>query len=842
MTRSVPGKPVRSDVAGAGPESDARAVTARLWVAGALLFLSGAAGLLYQVLWVKQLSLIVGVEVYSITIAVSAFFAGLAAGNIFFGRWADRLSMPVRLYAALEAAVAIAGVGVTVLLAHTAGAFAWLAEHAGPLAWLLPFALVGAPAFLMGGTLPALVRTVTGERESVSKRGGFLYALNTAGGVAGALLSSFVLIRAVGVRGSSVVAAVLNLMAATGALMILRAPVKAAEERAFRPTEVTYIFPLILYGAAGGIALGYEIVWSQSIVQFMSTRVFAFSIVLATYLFGIFLGSWLGARYVDRVKDKWGMFAVLVAAAGVVALMEVWVMGAWEFRMQAVVANAIGSATKSLMLFMCVRFLLAALSVVFVPTLLLGAAFPFALSICRDESGAGHGVGAVLGWNTVGGVVGTLLTGFVLVPRVGLVLSLVILAGAALVVAAAALRRSTRAVMTRMVAVLGVVFVVCAFVVPSNKWANLLTDEHPGRLVFYEESNGGAVAVIGQAASANRFRRLYIDGVSNSGDAMTSLRYMRLQALLPLIVHAGEPSSALVIGLGTGITAGALTQYPGMTEIRCAELLPAVVKASENFEGNFDAAKNAAVHITLRDGREELLRNQTKYDLITLEPPPPSAEGVANLYSTEFYRLAGARLNHNGIVAQWLPLPTQNDEDTKALVRSFIEVFPYASLWTTELHEMLMVGSMEPMPLDARQIAERYYAPKVEAALAEVGVESPEELLALWVTDRGGMMRYAGTTPAVTDDGPRVEYSTWVRPLEILTTLPELQALRVEAPLAGTEEMRAKVKMERDGLDDFYAAGLAAYVGDREAWGMHMKRVMQEKGGNQYYLWIAGSN
>jgi spermidine synthase len=215
---------------------------------------------------------------------------------------------------------------------------------------------------------------------------------------------------------------------------------------------------------------------------------------------------------------------------------------------------------------------------------------------------------------------------------------------------------------------------------------------------------------------------------------------------------------------------------------------------------------------------------------------------VANLYSTEFYRLASARLKRNGVVAQWLPLTTQNDEDTKALVKSFVEVFPHASLWTTELHEMLLVGSQDAMTLDAAQISARFNEPEVAAALGSVGVESPEELLALWVTDRAGLMRYAGTTAAVTDDRPRVEYGTWVRPLEILRTLPELMELRGDGPVASADDVRARVKTEREGLDDFYAAGLAAYAGDREVWGERMKRVMTEKGGNPYYRWIAGGN
>ena len=240
----------------------------------------------------------------------------------------------------------------------------------------------------------------------------------------------------------------------------------------------------------------------------------------------------------------------------------------------------------------------------------------------------------------------------------------------------------------------GLLSVVLAVLTPADKLASLLPGARNGTLAFYEEGRGGTVAVVAQGRGENTFHRLYIQGVSNTGDAMPSLRYMRIQALLPLLIHNGEPRSTLVIGFGTGITAGAMLRYPGLEHRVVAELLPSVVKAAPLFKGNFNAASDPGVDVRLRDGRQELLRSAQTYDLITLEPPPPSAAGVVNLYSRDFYQLAASRLEQQGIVAQWLPLPTQNIDDSRSLVRSFLDVFPYASLWTSEFHEMLLVGSM----------------------------------------------------------------------------------------------------------------------------------------------------
>jgi len=817
-----------------------------------LLLFSGTAALIYQVLWIRQLSLVVGIEVYSITIAVSAFFAGLAAGGAVIGRRADGVQQPLRLYCLLEAGVALTGVAVTILLAHTAGLFVAIEMHAGFLAWLLPFLLVGAPAFLMGGTLPAAMRWQAGERSQIAKAGGWVYAANTAGGVAGALLSSFALLPWLGVRGTALAAALLNLAAAGLALLLSRGDVSD-----FAEIEITgklepdlaattsRHMALVLYALAGVIALGYEVVWSQSMAQFLSTRVFAFSVTLATYLAGLVVGSAIYARFSHKIRDAWGVFGLLISAAGAVALLEITFLSLWQLRIQLEAGKLAFAATGSEWMRMCAQFLIAALGVVFVPTMLLGAAFPAALRLAAGPRRVGRDVGAVLALNTFGGIAGTLLTGFLLVPALGLVrtLSMLAIAAATVGVLAVLLGASVSRKMQWAVVVVGVVAVAGAVLTPSDRLARLLlTTRGGGELLFYQEGRGATVAVAQQRTNDNVFRRLYIQGVSNSGDAMPSMRYMRLQAMLPLIIHRGEPKSALVIGFGTGITAGGVLHYPGLQRRVCVELIPAVVRAGELFPENYKAGSDPRMQVRIGDGRQELLRSKDRYDLITLEPPPPSAEGVVNLYSTDFYRLASARLETNGLFAQWLPIATQNDEDTRSLVRSFLDVFPYATLWTTELHEMLLIGSYAPIELDPGEIAGRFNQSGVSTSLQAVGVSSPAALLATWVTGRDGLERYAANASPVTDDRPRIEYAAWVRPKEIIHTLPSLLALRTDPPLTdGDDALRGEIAGERRELLDFYIAGIAAYNGDRETWTQAMQRVLAADGKNPYYLWILGA-
>jgi len=807
-----------------------------------LLVLSGMAALVYQTLWVKQLALIVGVDVYAVTTALSAFFAGLALGSGLFGRRADHTARPLRLFAALEAGTGLLGVACTLLLAHVAPTFVSLESKAFPIAWAFLFVIIGLPALLMGGTLPTLVRVIDPADQALGRASGRLYSANTAGAIAGTLAAAFLLIPVLGVRGSAAVAAAANLAAAALALLAdRRAKPRMVGTSPPGPRLQRVSLALGLYALAGGVAMGYEVVWTQAIVQFLSTRAFAFAVVLATYLSGLFLGSQLCSRFADRIRRPWLVFGGLIAAAGASALLLLASIGPWLPRLQGALGNAVFAATGSELARMCGRFALASAVVVLIPTMLLGAAFPIAVRLVGAAGRIGRDLGAVLALNTAGGIAGTLLIGFVLVPACGLVHTLGILAVAAAVLGAAAIAREFDFRIQALVGTVVLVLIVAgvAAQVPRNLLARQLTTAWGGTLISYEESPGGTVAVIEQTAPQGSFRRLYIQGVSNSGDPMPSLRYMRLQALLPLLIHRGEPRLALVIGLGTGITAGALLAYESLDRRVVAELLPAVVRAAPKFQGNYGVSGDPRVTLRRTDGRRELLQHAYRYDLITLEPPPPSAAGVVNLYSRDFYALARQRLNPNGLLAQWLPLATQNDEDTRSLIRSFLEVFPFVTLWTTEFHEMMLVGSVEPFELDAQRIAQRYAAPGVTAALREVGVGSPAALVATYVTDRAGLDRYVRDAPATTDDRPRIEYATWLRRGEFSRVLLNLLAVGTAPVIVNADaQFTAEVYSEQRRLMSFYQAALDAYGGDRAHWAEGMAGVIADDRSNPYYAWF----
>lgn len=816
-------------------------------VVRALLFVSGAGALAFQTLWIKQLTLVVGVEVQAVAIGVASFFVGLAGGAAVLGRWVDAGGRPQRWYALLEAGIAFLGFAVTLLIPRSAAAFVTLHENVGAAAWLLPFLLVAAPAFLMGGTLPAAGRWQVRSDAQLGREVGSLYAWNTAGAIVGALLGPFVLVPAFGVRGTGAAVALACLAAA---VVALRSGGRTAADGLQRTADRARAVPdappaslgLLLYACAGAVALGYEVIWTQIVAPFTSTRGAAFALVLGVYLAGLALGSALWARFADRSADRWSSFGLLIAGAGVLAILSYLALGEWLPRWQAQVGGAASRLTGSHAFGMYVRFLVAATIVVLPATLALGAAFPAAVRLTGHPDAPATSVGRVNAWNSAGAIAGTMLVGFVLVPTVGMARTLMLLVLLSCLIGAAAVLRSgwPRARSIKVAATLLLAVGGMSMLVPTDKLGRLLAATRGGTLEYYAEGAGGAVAVIAQSTPAGPFRRLYISGVSNSGDSMASLRYMRLQALLPLLIHAGQPRAAMVIALGTGITCGALLADPGLERRTCVELLPEVVTAAARFQGNYGVTGDARADIRLGDGRHELMRSEETWDLITLEPPPPSAAGVVNLYSREFYELARRRLAPGGMVAQWWPLPTQNLEDSKSLVRSFIDVFPYISVWTTEVHEMLLVGSMQPMPVDARRISERFERPGVAAALREVGVESAAALVATWVTDRDGLVAFAGDAPPVTDDRPRIEVAPWLRPGEMARVLPAVLEATTDPPLQNaSDDFAAAVDSHRGELGLLFRALQASLEGDAMVERESLRRLRIAAPENAYYAWIA---
>lgn len=803
------------------------------------LFLSGVSSLIFQVVWVKLLGLSLGVDMYAVSIVISGYFAGLGVGAWWAGKKAKDIATAKKLYIFLEAGTAISAILVTFILWFGVPVFTGLESLFGrTVSYAIAWLLVTIPALFMGGTLIAMVRVVG---EGFSERVGRLNSINILGAVTGTLITPFFLYQYLTVLGAAVFAAILNVVIVILALRwvpSLASQVSSiqseppVEKQADSKLKAIYW----VYGVSGFVAIGLEVVWNQLIIQFMNTRTYSYAVILAVYLLGLALGSaWSSRRLAKTKTNLWGNVALFSFAIALFTLFASF--GVTEDISTAIrdsvvgFSRGIGFASANMLL----PFMAISIYFLFIPTFFMGAIFPYAVEIASEHSSQTAESSRLLAVNTWFGVFASLLTGFVILPGLGVERSIQLLLLISLALSVYSISRSTSSLKWAWGSGVSLCAVALLFL-PSTKFVDLLSSKEDGAIISYQHDVGSSVAVLEHENKGRVFRRLYINGVSNTGDVMASKRYMRLQSFIPLVAHPGDPKSALVIGLGTGITGGALTVFPGLERREIVELLPEVVNATRHFSGNYHVADSDLVKIHVDDGRRYLARGHSQYDLITLEPPPPTASSVVNLYSSEFYELCKTRLSDDGVVAQWWPITTQSVDASKALVQSMLNNFKYVTLWTTELHEMLLVGSDKPQGFSLERVRTLMEDPAFAQSLHEVGINDEYAFASTYVADETFLAKFASDARPVTDNWPMLEFDHWIGSRVLVDILPMLiDEMAVPAGLSRAEIR--KVEYEQDKLLAFYGAGISAYAKDMRSWNEFMTRVYRFEANNAYFNW-----
>lgn len=721
----------------------------------AIFVLSGYSALAFEVLWVRLASHSLGVASWAVSVVVSTFMGGLALGGYLLGRYADRHPRPARLYAALEAGIAVLGLLASFLLEASA-------DWGLPVPALIAITMLAllAPCTLMGGTLPALARAVSGLGSN--KGVAYLYMANTGGAVLAAFATDWLMVPSIGVSRTigvcflaSGLAAVL---AATTIAPELAAPARHAEKAAAAP-ERRRVF--LAYGLAGLVSLGLQVGWTRLILALSRPTIYNVSMVLAIFLLGLFLGSAAASGWARRVERpaRWlGMALVAIALSSFVCLL---LLGQAD---KLIVRSAAKLAFATPMLKNAITCALSCLALFGLPTFLMGAAFPLAARLAVDDSPeAGEPTGLLCTWNTVGGILGALLMAFVLAPGLGLFRALMVLllieAGAGLWLSG--LRATFSAAGTAVIA-------LAALFMPST---TLLDSVYypvwgsgygvlPGTVQYFRDDSYSTVAV----ADTARGKFLLVNSTRMMGDAPEGLRYACLMGHLPTLLSP-DPKNALVICFGCGMTTGALDDQPEFETVTCVELSRAVLEAGHLFaRSNGDVRDSKRVQFVLADGRNYLARSKRQYDVITFEPPPPTQAGVVNLYSADYYKLCKEHLTDQGIVCQWVPLLLLDEPDLRLVVKAFLEVFPDATLWEGSADDYLLIGSKTPLTIDYETLSRRMSDPALKARLARIGIGGPDSLLATFAHGPKYLAQMTATTPVTTDDRPHLEYSTSVRP------------------------------------------------------------------------------
>jgi spermidine synthase len=765
-----------------------------LFAVTGLFFLSGSAGLVYQVIWMRALGLFFGSDLYGVTIILSTFMGGLALGSLFGGRLAERTPRPLMWYGLAELAIGLFALGFGSLLGALDPVLRSFYPDAagGPSFFYQTVRVVLAsgtlliPTALMGATLPLIMRHFVRSRSALGQQAAYFYAVNTLGALAGTLAAGFVLLPYLGMTGATAATAAVNLFIGItcvplGArsrlpadLTTLPSAPDAAPDTRLDPlqgvdaeTRVRLARAAILaFGLSGFGSFALEVVWTRILLISFSATVYSFASMLSCFLFGIFFGSTWISGVVDRHKDPVRLFGYLELGIGVcvaaLCLLVNVVPGLFGSILGTVSEILPGDKGNALV----ISTLLTSFVLLAVPTTLLGATFAVALrTYTTSVARVGSRTGNLYFSNTFGAILGSLAGGLVLIPAIGAKASLAVLAllftGIGIYLCTARKGFTLRALATPSVAgALGAVLLAAGIslalpyrvVLNFNQRAAAETD-----LLYHAEGVQNTIDVV---RSRSGVTSLIIGGNIEADDGYTQLRHFILKGHLPLLMM-DDPKSVLVVGLGMGITLSSTARHEELDRIDVIELSPEILEAQKVLrEVNDDVTNNPVVNVRIDDGRSYVKMSDRKYDMITADPIHPKISRVGYLYTKEYYESIRDHLEPGGVVCQWMPIYQISPTRLRSAMKTFADVFPNATFWYVKNHG-LFIAKVDSPVIDYASLARRFEEPSTKEDLARIDINTPEDLLSLLLMGPDEIQAYLNAEPGIptnTDDYPYLEY------------------------------------------------------------------------------------
>ena len=811
----------------------------------AFFFISGACGLLYQVVWTRKLVLLFGTTSYAVSTVLSIFFLGLGIGSLWGGKLADKHTHPMRLYGIFEIIIGIWALLFIMFISRGESLVVELLKLVGPsysmgilLRGVMATLFLLLPVTLMGATLPLLSRFVTAYDPVQGLRIGGLYSLNTFGAVAGCLITGFTLLATYGYTKTTLIGATLNIV--VGILAIaLSARVEgdaglthASETPDVVPSEMknppkkkiiaffrTASILIVAYGASEYFALIYSLPWLPKITLLslgacyafffllswihknspkeeltVSTRMafmvivafalsgfcslalevmwmrlltvlflgttYAFTTMLTSVLCGIALGSSFASLFIDRIRDRvvaYGFVQTLTGAACVIML--------YVFPLLPDMLSAARTSTGFNWESMILHKFIISFSVLFVPTFLLGMSFPFAIRIVANSPlQLGKAIGRVYSANTFGGVLGSLVGGYILIPTLGTHYGIIALATVLAISGILLMGGSPHASRLHK----GMLGAICAITIASgiaylpddvsksmNKWFK----PENQKIIDYTEGVEGTVMVTAPVSGKEGTDRvLWINAVQATASIEKGVKMNRFQGILPFFFDR-PMDNALFICFGSGITAGTLSLSP-FEQIDAVEISKDVLGMAQHFKAdNFDVLNSPRINPIVDDGRNYLLTTEKKYDLITFEPMPLALSGVSTFYTREYYELCLDHLSDEGIVSQWIPLHNGLEiEVVQSLTKTFTESFPEVSVWFINA-DLFLIGSKTPQTVSYSALEQVLtQSPALKEGLERVYLPDVPELLATFFMNKEQAEAFAAAAQVMSDDLPWAEF------------------------------------------------------------------------------------
>ena len=751
----------------------------RIWVF-LFFFISGATGLIYEVVWTRLLTLVLGNTHYSVSTVLTTFMGGLALGSFFGGRFIDRGGKPLLIYALLEGAIGIYCFLIPHFIDASLPFFQWIYsnfQQSYTVTSFFRFLVCGAillvPASLMGATLPILGKFISGKPEVIGRDVGTLYAVNTFGAVAGALTSAFVFMKLYGVSTTIWIAAGLNIGLASIILIFFRSqwththlaeevPSSEKESRFYTPEVILILGGFCVTGIA---SLIYQVAWTRIFSLLLGSSVYAFSLILTGFILGLALGTLVFSRIVGRFVDLKKVFGWLQVGIGLSALAALPFFGKVPMVNRWVYLNW-GLDFSSIQ---WSNFLII-LTLIFVPTFLMGAQFPVVVRlVARNLKTLGHHVGTAYASNTVGTILGSLIGGFLLIPLLGVQNTILWAVFINIVLGIILLYTSSLQVNFKTYVLPGLLLVWVLGARGIDSWDKAVISsgsfmpyrieelegaiQHKNKILFYKE---GLHTTVTTELSVDGNIFLRVNGKTDASLGL-DMRTQLLSGYLPMFFHK-NPEDVLVVGQGSGVTLGAVTQFPSKT-IDLVEISSSVIEGSRFFDPfNHHALDDSRVSVFLEDGRNHITLTEKQYDVIISEPSNPWISGVGALFTQDFYELANTRLKPGGIMCIWMHT-NMSPESFKSISRAFLSVFPNVTMWESIVgDDYLLIGSHQPYTMPFEKVKRLLEDPVQGRELKRLGISSVRDLMGLLVMNQEELKKFSMGAPIHTDDNSLLEF------------------------------------------------------------------------------------
>jgi predicted membrane-bound spermidine synthase len=784
-----------------------------------LLFGSGFCALIYQTTWLREFRLIFGASTAATAAVIGVFMAGLGTGAIILGRRSESKAQPLAFYGRLELLIAASAAASPLLILAVRhlyiaiGGTETLGNFIGTVVRLLFAAVIlAAPTFFMGGTLPAAVRAVVARDDLERHSIGFVYGANTLGAVVGALAGTFYFFENFGNRITLWLATIVNAGIAMAALELARrsSAVQAALEKAPAPAAKTIpaaVSPRFVLAAAAVVGFAFflmELVWYRMLGPLLGGSTFSFGLILAVALLGIGSGGIAYGFLFSRKHSASVQFFAISCAAEAFFISLPYALGD-RIAMVAMLLRPLGTIGFQGHV---LAWATLCLVVIFPGAFIAGLQFPALIALLgKGTKLVGSQTGAAYAWNTGGALAGSLAGGFGLIPMFSapgvwkIATALLAILGAIAATLAVRQRFSNwkSALVPSSVAIAALAMLAATG--PTAFWRH--SEIGVGRLAVFQ----GSPNEMREIVQAIRRRTIWqADGVESSvalsaarglafivngrtdGNAIGDAGTQIMSGMIGAALHP-NPTKALVVGLGTGSTAGWLAALPAMERVDVVELEPAIVTVAERCAlVNQNALRNPKLHLTIGDAREVLLTTREKYDVIVSEPSNPYRAGVAGLFTREYYQSVDRCLRSGGMFFQWVQAYEIDERTMQIFYSTLGSVFPNIESWQTAGGDLLLMASHSPINFDLSALRARFAEEPFKSALLaawrSVGLE---DFLGHYVGNNSvaDTLQHLDSVPLNTDDRTVIEFA-FARTVNVSGGF-QLSSLRTSSHAAGAD-------------------------------------------------------